>query len=284
MSKLLIEKNIVYLDKHISILFKKIEIKFHLTLNNDTYHPMSLELLREETQILILTTVLKDLKVFIINILKSSTSFECSKDKIDVFIILIIMSSKRKILNKLRFTKENYVCSEKIENKWLITAIESEAYSTIIVIIQILYGIIIDYKFSFETYPSNLLSVLIENLTIKLSNFISYELFFKSNLSSNITKIYFRDYSIIDYDKRKLSNYLYWKWYLTLIFFNIKILYNQTHSITLLQKKGFITKKFYSSELNKIKILSNIEIIILGIITYIDFIMSNITHIISSKK
>lgn len=283
MSKLLIEKNIVYLNKHILMLFKKIEIKFHLTLNNDTYHPTSLELLREETQILILTAVLKDLKVFIINLLKSSTSFEYSKDKIDVLIILIIMSSKRKILNKLRFTKENSACSDKIENKWLITAIESEVYSTIILIIQILYDIIIDYKFSVETYPSNLLSVLIENLTIKLSNFISYELFFKSNLPSNITKIYFRDYSIIDYNKRKLSNHLYWKWYLTLIFFNIKILYNQTHSITLLQKKGFIRKKFYSSELNKIKILSNTEIIILGVITYIDFIMSNVTRI-SSKK
>lgn len=284
MSKLLIEKNLVSLDKNISILFKKIEIKFHLTLNNDTYYPMSLELLREETQILILTTVLKDLKVFIINILRSSKSFECSKDKIDVLLLLIIMSSKRKILNKLRFTKENYVCSDKIENKWVITAIESEVYSTIILIIQIIYDKIIDYKFSLETYPSNLLSVLIENLTIKLSNFISYELFFKSNLSSNITKTYFRDYSLIDYNKRKLSNYLYWKWYITLIFFNIKTLYNQTHSITLLQKKGFITKKFYNTELNKIKILSNIEIIILGVITYIDFIMSNVVNIMFSKK
>lgn len=280
MSKLLIEKNIVCLSKTISILFKKIEIKFHLTLNNETYHPLSLELLREETQILILTTVLTDLKVCLINILQSAKSLAYSKDKIDIFIVLIIMSSKRKILNKLRFTKRNYVGSENIENKWFVTAIETESYSIIILIMQILYDKIIDSKF-LETYPSNLLSALIENLTIKLSNFISHELFFKANSSSNITKNYFRDYSVIDYNKRKLNNYLYWKSYLTLIFFNIKNLYDQTHSLTLLRKKGFITKKFYSDQLNKIKSLSSVEIIILACISYIDFILSKLT---SSNK
>lgn len=271
MNKLLIEKNI-------SILFKKIEIKFYLTLNNETHNPMSLELLRQETQILILTTVLKEIKICILNILRPFKSFEYSKDKIDILIILIIISSKRKLLNKLRFTKKNYVSSEKIENKWFITAIETESYSTITLIIQMLYNNLIDSK---ETYPSNLLSALVESLTIKLSNFISYDVFFKLNLPSNIGNNYFRDYSLIDYNKRKLNNHFYWKCYITVLFFNIKNLYDQTHSLILVQKKGFITKKFYSNELNKTNNLSKIEIIILGGIIYIDSILAKMT---ASKK
>ena len=276
MHKLVTEKKFVYFKKNISILFNKIEIKFHLNLNNETKHPMSLELLRKEIQILILTTILKDLKLCVINISQSPRYLDYSKDKIDILIILILLSSKRKIINKLKFAKEDYLYSEKIENNWLLKVVETEDYSSSILMVKVVYQKLIYCKVPAEIYPSKLLGVLLENLIIKLSNFIAYEVFFNLNLPTHIAKNYFRDYSLIDYNNKRLHNYFYWKFYITLIFFNIKNLYEQTHYLVLLQKKGFSRKKLYNSELNKTKNLSKIEIILLGCIGYIDFIFPNI--------
>ena len=196
MHKLVTEKKFVYFKKNISILFNKIEIKFHLNLNNETKHPMSLELLRKEIQILILTTILKDLKLCVINISQSPRYLDYSKDKIDILIILILLSSKRKIINKLKFAKEDYLYSEKIENNWLLKVVETEDYSSSILMVKVVYQKLIYCKVPAEIYPSKLLGVLLENLIIKLSNFIAYEVFFNLNLPTHIAKNYFRDYSL----------------------------------------------------------------------------------------
>ena len=143
-------------------------------MKNVTSEPMSLDLLREEIQIFISTMILIELKLILDNTLYYYSKRIDSTVLVDTIIKFLVVSSKRKILYRLGL---NRYTSLDNSNQWIIKKIQVEEYSSIINLLNSIYSIEIS-----ESNSASLTSSLIENLVIKLSNFMVYEIFFSKKI------------------------------------------------------------------------------------------------------
>jgi hypothetical protein len=161
------------LKKKLNILFHKIFLKLYSSMKNVTSEPMSLDLLREEVQILISTMIFIEFKL----ILNHSHYYYSKKMDtsllVDVIIKFLVVSSKRKILYRLGLNKYSTLENS---NEWIIKKIQVEEYSSIIDLLHSIYSVRLG-----ENFSANLTASLIENLGIKLSNFMVYEIFSSKN-------------------------------------------------------------------------------------------------------
>ena len=89
-------------------------------------------------------------------------------------------------------------------NHWIIKKIQVEEYSSVINLLNSIYLMGIS-----ENISANLTTSLIENLVIKLSNFMVYEIFSSKNLSGFVfLKWYTVDYLLFSYSLINLKTYL----------------------------------------------------------------------------
>jgi hypothetical protein len=254
------------LKKKLNVLFYKIFLKFYLNMKNVTSEPMSLDLLREEVQILISTIIFIEFKLIL-----NSTYYYYSKKMdttllVDIIIKFLVVSSKRKILNRLGL---NSYSSLENSNEWIIKKIQAEEYSSVINLLNSIHllGIV-------ESNSTNLTSSLIENLVIKLSNFMVYEIFSDKNLSKFIfLKWYTVDYLLFSYSLINLKTYLYWKSYIGSTYSNIKRFSTDTYPLLICTKNGIEFKRLYNRNLIYNISSSRIQTIFSKALNFIEYII-----------
>ena len=254
------------LKKKLNVLFYKIFLKFYLNIKNVTSEPMSLDLLREEVQILISTIIFIEFKLIL-----NSTYYYYSKKMdttllVDIIIKFLVVSSKRKILNRLGL---NSYSSLENSNEWIIKKIQAEEYSSVINLLNSIHllGIV-------ESNSTNLTSSLIENLVIKLSNFMVYEIFSDKNLSKFIfLKWYTVDYLLFSYSLINLKTYLYWKSYIGSTYSNIKRFSTDTYPLLICTKNGIEFKRLYNRNLIYNISSSRIQTIFSKALNFIEYII-----------
>jgi len=254
------------LKKKLNVLFYKIFLKFYLNMKNVTSEPMSLDLLREEVQILISTIIFIEFKLIL-----NSTYYYYSKKMdttllVDIIIKFLVVSSKRKILNRLGL---NSYSSLENSNEWIIKKIQAEEYSSVINLLNSIHllGIV-------ESNSTNLTSSLIENLVIKLSNFMVYEIFSDKNLSKFIfLKWYTVDYLLFSYSLINLKTYLYWKSYIGSTYSNIKRFSTDTYPLLICTKNGIEFKRLYNRNLIYNISSSRIQTIFSKALNFIEYVI-----------
>jgi hypothetical protein len=226
---------------------------------------MSLDLLREEVQILISIMICIELKLILDN-----TSYYYSKsiDKntlVDTIIKIVVVSSKRKILYRLGLS--NYTSLDN-SNQWIIKKIQVEEYSSILNLLNSIY--LMDIR---ESTSASLTTSLIENLVIKLSNFMVYEIFSSKNISKFVfLKWYTVDYLLFSYSLLNLKTYLYWKSYIESTYSNIKRFSTDTYPLLICTKNGIESKRLYNRNLIYNTNSSKIQTILSKCLNFIEYL------------
>jgi hypothetical protein len=253
------------LKKKLNILLYKIFLKFYGNMKNSTSESMSLDLLREEVQILISIMICIELKLILDN-----TSYYYSKSidtntLVDTIIKIVVVSSKRKILYRLGLS--NYTSLDN-SNQWIIKKIQVEEYSSILNLLNSIY--LMDIR---ETTSASLTTSLIENLVIKLSNFMVYEIFSSKNISKFVfLKWYTVDYLLFSYSLLNLKTYLYWKSYIESTYSNIKRFSTDTYPLLICTKNGIESKRLYNRNLIYNTNSSKIQTILSKCLNFIEYL------------
>ena len=253
------------LKKKLNILFYKIFLKFYGNMQNSTSESMSLDLLREEVQILISIIICIELKLILDN-----TSYYYSKSidtniLVDTIIKIVVVSSKRKILYRLGLNNHTSLDNS---NQWIIKKIQVEEYSSIVNLLNSIY--LRDVR---EITSASLTTCLIENLVIKLSNFMVYEIFSSKNISKFVfLKWYTVDYLLFSYSLLNLKTYLYWKSYIESTYSNIKRFSTDTYPLLICTKNGIESKRLYNRNLIYNTNSSKIQTILSKCLNFIEYL------------
>jgi hypothetical protein len=253
------------LKKKLNILFYKIFLKFYGNMKNSTSESMSLDLLRKEVQIFISIMIFRELKLILEN-----TSYYYSKSidtniLVDTIIKIVVVSSKRKILYRLGLNKHTSLDNS---NQWIIKKIQVEEYSSIVNLLNSIY--LRDVR---EITSASLTTSLIENLVIKLSNFMVYEIFSSKNISKFVfLKWYTVDYLLFSYSLLNLKTYLYWKSYIESTYSNIKRFSTDTYPLLICTKNGIESKRLYNRNLIYNTNSSKIQMILSKCLNFIEYL------------
>lgn len=256
----------IRLKNKLNILFYKICLKFYSNMKNVTSDPMSLDLLREEIQMFISTLIFIELKLIL-----SNTLYYYSKEMdttllVDTIIKFLLLSSKRKILYRLGLNKYSSLDNS---NHWIIKKIQVEEYSSVINLLNSIYLMGIS-----ENISANLTTSLIENLVIKLSNFMVYEIFSSKNLSGFVfLKWYTVDYLLFSYSLINLKTYLYWKSYTEITYSTIKRFSTDTYPLLICTKNGIESKRLYNRNLIYNANSSKIQTILSRSLNFIEYLI-----------
>jgi hypothetical protein len=255
------------LKKKLSVLFYKIFLKFYSKMKNASSEPMSLDLLRREIQVFISIIVSLELKLILDNSVYYYSKKIDTNLLVDTFIKFLVISSKRKVLYRLGL---NTYTSLDNSNQWIIKKIQVEEYSSIINLLNSLYFMEIH-----ETISINLTVSLIENLVIKLSNVMVYEIFSSKNLSKFVfLKWYTIDYLLFSYSLINLKTYLYWKSYIESTYSNIKRFSTDTYPLLICTKNGIESKRLYNRNLIYNPKSSKIQIILSKSLNFIEYLIT----------
>lgn len=257
--------SMVKLKKKLNFLFYKINLKFYSNTKNLTKSPMPLDLLREEIQTLIFIIVTTELKLVLLKVSELVLVGVSPNLLIDSSIRFTTLSSKQKIFRILGLDSKT-----KLEscNNWLLKKIQTEEYTAIFTIL----------KFSsstrlLETTSNNLLISLLENVVIKITNYMVYEIFLDKKLSRTIFfKLYTADYLLFSYNLINLKTYLYWKYYTENIYLNIKRFSTDTYPLIICTKYGLEEKRLYNKELYINFYASKLQKLLSKSLDFIDYI------------
>lgn len=234
-------------------------------MKNVTSEPMSLDLLREEVQLTIFTIIFIELKFILTNSYYYSKKINAHL-LVDTVIKFLVVSSKRKILLRLGI---NRYTSLESSNQWIIKKIQIEDYSSILNLLNSIHTL--------ESNNSNSLSLtasLVENLVIKVSNFMVYEIFSSKNIPQCVfLKWYTIDYLLFSYTLTNLKTYLYWKSYIEITYSNIKKFSTDTYPLLICTKKGIEAKRLYNRKLIYNMNSSRVQTILSKTLNFIEYIL-----------
>jgi hypothetical protein len=255
------------LKEKLNILFYKTFLKFYSNMKNVTSEPMSLALLREEIQVFISTMILIELKVLLNNLIYYYSKKIDTSLLVDTFIKFLVISSKRKILYRLGLNRYSNLDNS---NQWIIKKIQVEEYSSIVNLLNLIYSREIT-----ESISANLTASLVENLVIKLSNVMVYEIFSSKNLSKFVfLKWYTVDYLLFSYSLTNLKTYLYWKSYVESTYSNIKRFSTDTYPLLICTKNGIESKRLYNRNLIYNTNSSKIQTILSNSLNFIEYLIN----------
>jgi hypothetical protein len=155
-------------------------------------------------------------------------------------------------------------------NQCIIKKIQVEEYSSIINLLNSIYSIEIT-----ENISVNLTVSLIENLVIKLSNAMVYEIFSNKNLSEFVfLKWYTVDYFLFSYSLINLKTYLYWKSYIESTYSNIKRFSTDTYPLLICTRNGIESKRLYNRNLIYNPNSSKIQIILSKSLNFVEYLIT----------
>lgn len=253
------------LKKKLNILFYKIFLKFYGNMKNVTSESMSLDLIREEIQVFISIIICIELKVILDNSIYYYSKRIDTNVLVDTLIKILIVSSKRKILYRLGLNKYTSLDNS---NEWIIKKIQVEEYSSILNLLNSIYSMEIS-----DSISASLTTSLIENLVIKLSNVMVYEIFSSKNISKFVfLKWYTVDYLLFSYSLLNLKTYLYWKSYIESTYSNIKRFSTDTYPLLICTKNGIESKRLYNRNLIYNTNSSKIQTILSKSLNFIEYL------------
>lgn len=253
------------LKEKLNFLFYRISLKFYFRTKNLTKTPMPLDLIREEVQLLIFIIVISEVKL-ILNKLINVSIVEINPNLvIDNSIRFIALSAKERILYSLGLHLET-----KLEdsNGWILKKIQIEEYTSILTIVELSSS----YRL-LENNSSNLVSSLLENVIIKVANYMVYEIFSDNKCIKTIFfKLYTSDYLVFSYNLVNLKTYLYWRFYIENIYLSIKRFSTNTYPLVICTKRGLEEKRLYNKDLYVNFYTSNFQKLISKSLDFIDYL------------
>jgi len=254
------------IKKKLNFLFYRILLKFYSNMKNTTSDLMPLDLLREDVQLLISIIVLTELKLILINTSEFYFRGVDNNFIVDSCIKFLILTSKQRILTRLSVNTETTLNAS---NQWTIKRIQIEEYPSIITLLKS-----VSSWEALENSSTSLITSLIENLVIKLSNSIVYELFSSGKLSKlNVLKWYTIDYLLFSYNLLNLKTYSYWKYYIETMYSNIKRFSTDTYPLFICTRNGVELKRLYSLDLCDNGRASRLQIFISKFLNFIEYLI-----------
>ena len=253
------------LKEKLNFLFYKISLKFYFRTKNLTKTPMPLDLIREEVQLLIFSTVISEVKLILNKLINLSIVETNPNLVIDNTIRFIALSSKERILCSLGLNLET-----KLEdsNGWILKKIQIEEYTSILTVIELSSS----YRL-LENNSSNLVSSLLENVIIKIANYMVYEIFSdKEFIKTIFFKLYTSDYLLFSHNLLNLKTYSYWKFYIENIYLSIKRFSTNTYPLVVCTKRGLEEKRLYNKELYMNVYTSNFQKLLSKSLDFIDYL------------
>ena len=235
-------------------------------MKNTTSDLMPLDLLREDVQLLISIIVLTELKLILINTSEFYSRGVDNNFIVDSCIKFLILTSKQRILTRLSVSTETTLDAS---NQWTIKRIQIEEYPSIITLLKS-----VSSWEALENSSTSLITSLIENLVIKLSNSIVYELFSSGKLSKlSVLKWYTIDYLLFSYNLFNLKTYSYWKYYIETMYSNIKRFSTDTYPLFICTRNGVELKRLYSLDLCDNGRASRLQIFISKFLNFIEYLI-----------
>nr|BDA99257.1 hypothetical protein [Cryptomonas sp. NIES-3952] len=255
------------LKKKLNFLFYKINLKFYSNTKNLTKTAMPVDLLREEIQVIIFVIVTIKLKSILIKISELALVGISPNLVIDSSVKFLTLSSKQKIFRMLGLNSKTTLEGA---NNWLLKKIQIEEYTPIFTIVKLSSSShLVD-----NTY-NNLLMSLLENVIIKITNYMVYEIFSDKQFSKTIFfKLYTADYLLFSYNLINLKTYLYWKYYIENIYLNIKRFSTDTYPLIICTKHGLEEKRLYNKDLYLNFYSSNLQKLLSKSLDFVDYLKS----------
>jgi septum formation topological specificity factor MinE len=226
--------------RYFNSVINKILIKVSLNTRNKSNYPLSLSLLREEIQKIIITYVAIEFNRLFYSLSKASPKNINNKVLIDIIFKILLISSKKKITLRLSISKDIKLTKLNSFNSWLIKDIEIQEYNLFIFILNSL-------KPSSKKKNSFLLAEsLIENFIIKLSDIIVYELYNEPKFSMTFLLEYTTDFLVFKNKIKKLRLLVYSRKFFDIRSNFFKKIYSNSYSIIILAKQGLLLKSINS--------------------------------------
>jgi hypothetical protein len=234
--------NLNYKLSPLNFSVNKILIKISLNISNKSTYPLSLILVREEIQKIILICVLIQFRIIFSSLSKTSLKKINNKLLIDMFLKILLLSSKQTVASKLSILKNNKAIKLNPSHSWLLKDIEFQEYSLINFILN-------SAKPSAKKKSVILVESLIENFVIKLGDIVSYELFYEPKFSTVFFNEYATDFWVFKKDIQKLQFYIYIKKIFERKYILFKKIYSTNYPILICTKKGMLLKTLNSTNL-----------------------------------
>ncbi len=262
----------------VDIIFTKVSLKIHMKLINITGEVFSFDHLKKEAKIYLLSSVLNEIKKFIISNFYYKLKNPNHLFNPDKVFELLLLKIKKTLDKEFCFLHGPQISNA--DFSWIIRYLEKEEGELFNLIIEMISLIghsrqILNIN-GFDRFK--LISALLENLVIKLSNVFIYIMFLNFDIKRLVSRGLF--YSDIDFLKIKKNNF-YWYLYLNSAFLKPKYIYYNLYNIKILNKYGISSRLIYFPNLNRKKIykFSTIQVIVLFYFELIDFIYPKIFRI-----
>ena len=253
------------LKQKLNFLFYKISLKFYSHTKHLTKTPMPLDLIREEIQLLIFITVIRELQLILSKLINLSLIGITPNLLIDNTVKFLALSSKEKVLHYLGL---NLKTKLETSNEWMLKKIQIEEYTSILTILEFSSS-----SRLLENNSSNLIISLLENIIIKVANYTVYEIFSDKKFVKTIFfKLYTSDYLLFSYNLINLKTYSYWKFYLENVYLSIKRFSTDTYPVLVCTKYGLEAKRLYNKELYINFYASNFQKLLSKSLDFIDYL------------
>jgi len=226
---------------------------------------MPLDLIREEIQLLIFITVIRELQLILSKLINLSLIGITPNLLIDNTVKFLALSSKEKVLHYLGL---NLKTKLETSNEWMLKKIQIEEYTSILTILEFSSS-----SRLLENNSSNLIISLLENIIIKVANYTVYEIFSDKKFVKTIFfKLYTSDYLLFSYNLINLKTYSYWKFYLENVYLSIKRFSTDTYPVLVCTKYGLEAKRLYNKELYVNFYASNFQKLLSKSLDFIDYL------------
>ena len=251
--------------KRVSFIFNKTLLKIYLKNWNLTGTEMPTDLIHEDLRLLVFMIVTLELKSTIRQISRFSIEKINLNFLIDNLVEYLLLSCKYKILRILSLRS---IVELKSSNQWLLKKIQIEESNTISTIIRLVHSIDLLHQSSV-----NLIVARTENLIVKLTDYMVYELYYTRQFSqTSYLKQYSVDYLVFCQDLKNLKTYSYWKFYIKNIYSNIKRFSTISYSLLVCTKSGLEVKQTYRNELQVRSKNSNLKSLIFDFLGFLEYL------------
>lgn len=269
----------------LDLLFSKVSLKLHSQLNNLTGESLLLDRLEKDLKLYILKSILEELKILGINISYYKLKNSSITYKTDRFLKLLLLRVQRKLNQDLIFPLHNFQYYS-LQTKWLINNFEIEDGQLIKLLLDEFTSI---QRFHSKTLPSsftyniNLLSSILENIVLKVSEIVLYN--FLLTLP-DFTSIFAKSMEGEIYSLKSQKNNLYWNSYIKSTFFRPKYIHTSVYVVKIITCEGLCNKLLYLPNLRvqEEKNLPTVQFIILIYFEVVDFIVPKLMFIFRSLK
>nr|YP_010198907.1 hypothetical protein LK147_pgp184 [Hydropuntia urvillei]UAD88356.1 hypothetical protein [Hydropuntia urvillei] len=271
----------MYLNHEVAYLFNHVKQKFHKNLSNNSKDYLYIDILNGFVKFKLLSIVLIELEILILDLVELNLSFQdikVLKDKIlyDLLQKVIVhffmefsISGYSIVFNRIKYFHVKVVL---LESKWLLENL----------LTYLIFGsmYIDSYLFAFDQKctPIRHVEILLENLTIQISNLAIIMIFENMKSLSSIIK-FLKDNKLCDESYtsiRSLASFKNNLVYQNLLYLYItqpKYIYANRYKVWLISPQGLITKYIYTYRLRDFILLSPLQLLIITVIELQDFVI-----------